>query len=274
MDLGIFARTWTSHTSLEDIFQSAMENHIRSFQFNLCVAGKETLPDSFDPGLVDKIRGLRERYDIRLDAMSGTFNLLEEEGFEEHLRRTDVLLQICAALEIPVLTLCTGTRSRSSMWTWHEENDTQASWDLMKKRLDLLIVAAQKYQITLGIEPEISNIVSSAVKAKRLLDEMGTPTLKIIMDAANLFGAGDVISNSKIKEAVDILKEDIVLAHAKDCEITDEGISYKAAGKGQIDFGYYLGCLKERGYKGSVILHGLTEDEISYSVNYIRKWIW
>ena len=182
-------------------------------------------------------------------------------------------MQACEALRIPVLTLCTGTKSKESMWTWHPENGTEEVWNIMKEKLDKLISAAEKYKIILGIEPEISNVISTPQKARKLLEEMKTPVLKIIMDAANLFLPGEKVSNEKIKEAVDLLKEDIVLVHAKDCIMSDGKIFYRAAGKGQIDFEYYMDCLKKIGYGGSVILHGLTEDEISYSVNFLRKWI-
>jgi sugar phosphate isomerase/epimerase len=36
----------------------------------------------------------------------------------------------------------------------------------------------------------VSNVIDSAQKARRLLDEIRSPRLKITMDAANLFHAG------------------------------------------------------------------------------------
>ena len=273
MEIGIFAKTWTRYKQMEEIFKEAQNQGIKSFQFNMCVAGQQTLPDIYDPHLIDKIFCLSKKYNIKLAAMSGTFNLLDDERFEENLKKAEYLMQACEALRIPVLTLCTGTRSKESMWTWHPENGTEEVWNIMKEKLDKLISVAEKYKIILGIEPEISNVVSSTQRARKLLEEMGTPVLKIIMDAANLFLPGEKVSNEKIKEAVDLLKEDIVLVHAKDCIMSDGKIFYRAAGKGQIDFEYYMDCLKKIGYGGSVILHGLTEEEVSYSVNFLRKWI-
>ena len=273
MEIGIFAKTWTRYKQMEEIFKEAQNQGIKSFQFNMCVAGQQTLPDIYDPHLIDKIFCLSKKYNIKLAAMSGTFNLLDDERFEENLKKAEYLMQACEALRIPVLTLCTGTKSKESMWTWHPENGTEEVWNIMKEKLDKLISAAEKYKIILGIEPEISNVISTPQKARKLLEEMKTPVLKIIMDAANLFLPGEKVSNEKIKEAVDLLKEDIVLVHAKDCIMSDGKIFYRAAGKGQIDFEYYIKCLKKIGYGGSVILHGLPEDEISYSVNFLRKWI-
>ena len=51
---------------------------------------------------------------------------------------------------------------------------------------------ASSYGLTLAIEPEVDNVVDSAVKARRLLDEMASPHLKVVIDPANLFHAGEL----------------------------------------------------------------------------------
>jgi len=89
-----------------------------------------------------------------------------------------------------VITLCTGTRDPNNQWRGHPENVSPEAWhDLVDSMHSALQIAAAQ-TITLAIEPEISNVVDSAAKARRLLDEMQSPNLKIIMDAANLFQAG------------------------------------------------------------------------------------
>src|SRR5690349_23251315 len=50
---------------------------------------------------------------------------------------------------------------------------------------------ARQANAVLAFEPEVSNVVDSARKARRLLDEIGSPHLKVTMDPANLFHAGD-----------------------------------------------------------------------------------
>ena len=132
----------------------------------MCVAGQKTFPDIYDPHLIDKIFCLSKKYNIKLAAMSGTFNLLDDERFEENLKKAEYLMQACEALRIPVLTLCTGTKSKESMWTWHPENGTEEVWNIMKEKLDKLISAAEKYKIILGIEPEISNVISTPSKGQ------------------------------------------------------------------------------------------------------------
>jgi sugar phosphate isomerase/epimerase len=93
------------------------------------------------------------------------------------------------------------------------------------------------------------------------------------MDAANLFDAGDPArrlsrSEDVLKEAFQLLGEDILLAHAKDVNTSGEVV---AVGKGDLDYGLYLGHLKEAGYEGPLIMHGLAEEEVEASLAFLRR---
>ncbi len=46
---------------------------------------------------------------------------------------------------------------------------------------------ARQANVILAFEPEVNNVVDSAKKALRLMDEIGSPHLKVTMDAANIF---------------------------------------------------------------------------------------
>ena len=71
----------------------------------------------------------------------------------------------------------------------------------------------------MGMEPEVSNVVDSAQKARRLMDEMGSSRLKVIMDGANLFHTGELPRMREVlNEAFALLGSDLTLAHAKDLD--------------------------------------------------------
>ena len=58
--------------------------------------------------------------------------------------------------------------------------------------------------VTLAFEPETGNVVDSAGKGRRLLEEMRSPRLKVVMDAANLFDARDPARRlSRLEEILD-----------------------------------------------------------------------
>ena len=73
--------------------------------------------------------------------------------------------------------------------------------------------------VILAFEPEVNNIVDSARKARRLLDEIASPHLKVVIDGANLFHVGELPRMREIlDEAFQVRGDDIRLAHGKDLE--------------------------------------------------------
>src|SRR5262249_32953151 len=117
----------------------------------------------------------------------------------------------------PMVSLCSGTRDPEDMWKRHAENDLPNAWADLLATLSCLLPAAEAAGVMLGIEPEHNNVVNSAEKARRLLDELRSPAVRIILDGANLFNWAELPAQAEVlRRAVDLLGSDIVLAHAKD----------------------------------------------------------
>lgn len=104
-----------------------------------------------------------------------------------------------------------------------------------------------------------------------MLDDIASPRLKVIFDPANIFPKGGLEHMHRLMtEAVDLLAEDIVLAHAKDI-LEDGKAGDVAAGKGKLDYGHYMRLLQDVGFDGPILLHGLTEDEVAGSLRYLGE---
>jgi sugar phosphate isomerase/epimerase len=122
-----------------------------------------------------------------------------------------------------------------------------------------------------AFEPEVANVVDSPHKARRLLDEMGSPYLKVVMDGANIFHAGELPRMREIlDEAFALVGKDIAIAHAKDLDRDGEA-GHLAAGKGLLDYEHYLSLLNKLEFDVPVILHGLTESELPESLAFMRN---
>ena len=63
------------------------------------------------------------------------------------------------------------------------------------------IHVAEEHDVTLTIEPEVSNIVHTARKARRLLDEIKSPHLKVTFDGANIYHKGELPRMQERKSA-------------------------------------------------------------------------
>src|SRR5262249_61207141 len=120
-------------------------------------------------------------------------------------------------------------------------------------------------------EPEVDNVVAWAQKARRVLDEIASPFLKVTFDAANLFHAGELPRMKEIlDEAFALVGKEIVLAHAKDLD-HDGDAGHKPAGHGKLDYDQYLALLHASRFPGPLLLHGLSEAQVPGCVAFLRQ---
>ena len=157
------------------------------------------------------------------------------------------------------------------MWRRHPDNDSPEAWRNMVACVRAAVEVVKPFGVTLGFEPEVNNVVDSAKKARRLMDEIGSPHLKVTMDAANLFHAGELPHMSEVLDrAFALVGKDIVMAHAKDLS-HDGDAGHEAAGHGKLDYDRYLSLLHAYGFKGPLLLHGLSEAQVPGCVAFLRE---
>ena len=274
MRIGIFARTF-ARSSPEGVFDALVGYGLGETQFNMSVAGLSSLPDEIAPALADRVRAAAAGRQISLVAVSGTFNMIhpDKEVRRDGLRRLGVLAGACHRLGTSTVTLCTGTRDPQDMWRHHPDNARPEAWRDLLATMQEALETAEEHGVTLAFEPEAANVVDSAEKGRRLLDELRSPRLKVVMDAANLFDARDParrLSRSEeiLERAFELLGEDLILAHAKDVNGSGKVV---AVGKGDLDFDLYLKHLNDAGYGGPLVMHGLAESEVEGSLAFLRR---
>lgn len=272
MEIGIFSKTFERSTLAEKLDAIAAHG-LRAVQFNMDCAGVAEMPEQIDPALCKQIRQEFAQRGITMAAVSGTYNMvdLDLEQRRRGLQRLRTLAAACHDMGTSVITLCTGTRDRTSMWRRHPDNDLPDAMRDLVAEMRQAVVFAEEYKVTLAFEPEVNNVVDSARKARQLLDEVNSPYLKVVMDGANIFHKGELPRMREIlDEAFALLSKDIALAHAKDLD-HDGDAGHLAAGQGLLDYGYYLQLLKQSGYTGSLILHGLTEKQVDGCVAFLQE---
>jgi sugar phosphate isomerase/epimerase len=271
MQLGIFAKTF-ARPNFEDTFVVAKSLGVDCLQFNFSCAGLSTLPASIDHMLLRRIRSELERCSLSMAAISGTCNLIHPDRTRraKDVTKLQLLIRSCRELGTSVVTLCTGSRDPADMWRPHPENHSVNAWRDLVKALEQLLPAAQEQNLVLGIEPEPSNVIDSAPRARMLLEQLKSPCLKIVFDAANLLESNTLdLQPRTLSEAFDLLGPDIIVAHAKDLT-RDPRAGHVAAGRGALDYGLYLSLLHQTGFRGPLILHSLREDEAAAAVAFLQ----
>ncbi len=274
MRLGIFTSVFKRPT-LPERLDAIRALGLDCVQFDLGSAGMESMPAHIDLAACEEIRSAFTASRVAMSAVNGTFNMIHPdlEVRQDGLRRLRELALACGSLGTPVITLCTGTRDRESMWRRHPDNDLPDAWEDLIKSTEEALALTEDTGVTLAFEPEVSNTVDSARKARLLLDTIQSPRLKVVMDGANIFHAGELPDMQRIlKEAVDLLGPDIALAHAKDLD-HDGDAGNLAAGTGLLDYSLYLSLLQRAGFTGPLILHGLTEAQAGDAVAFLNNTV-
>jgi sugar phosphate isomerase/epimerase len=234
MQLGIFARTF-SRPGFEETFDAVQTHGLGCLQFNFACAGLPSVPETIEPALVRRIRNALQARSLSIAAVSGTCNLIHPDPVQraENLNRLTTIIGAARGIGTRIVTLCTGTRDAQDMWKFHPDNSSPEAWRDLIRSIEALLPIAEEYQVILGIEPEPANIINSAQSAHKFLDQLKSPSLKIIFDAANLVASPEIEQQRRVlSEACDLLGSEIVLTHAKDLVVagSDEANSHYKTG--------------------------------------------
>ena len=260
MQLGIFAKTFAAQGAIP-VLNAVRTAGFETAQFNMACLGLPSMPDDISPDTAKQVAAASLSSGVSIAAISGTYNMAHPDPIVRvvGLRRLAVMIENAKHMGTGLVTLCTGSRDVDDQWRWHKDNASLEAWRDMCVEISKALELAEAHGVDLGIEPELANIVSSAEHAKRLIDEMKSPRLRVVLDPANLFEIETKRNCLKIiSNAVELLGGHIAMAHAKDRNPLGD---FVAAGTGVVDFAHFIKCLRDVGFDGPLVTHGLSEAE-------------
>jgi len=269
MQVGVFAKTFAAtgaRASLEAVRAAGYD----VAHFNMAVLGGASMPKAIETAASTEITGASRETGVAIVGLSGTYNMIHPDPAvrADGLARLAVLLRAAPAMGTRLVTLCTGTRHPSDQWAHHPDNASAEAWRDLIAEMAKAVALAEQFGVDLGVEPELANVVSSPELARRLIDELGSPRIRIVLDPANLFEQASAEDARRIVEwAVDLLSERIVLAHAKDRHADG---SFATAGSGVVDFRHFVRMLRAAGFDGPLVTHGLSEAEAPRVAAFLR----
>jgi sugar phosphate isomerase/epimerase len=269
MRLGIFAKTFPGRDP-STVLSAVSAAGFDAAQYNTACSGLPAMPDVVPAGVADAIRSAARAAGVEIIALSGTYNMVHPDPVERARGHARLETLAAAASDVPtqLITLCTGTRDPDDQWRAHPGNNAPDAWRDLLASMEIAVGIAERHDVELGIEPELANVVNSAEKGRQLIDEIGSPRLKIVLDPANLFET-ETLDNQRriVSAAIELLADRIVMGHAKDR--APQG-GFAIAGRGVLDYRHYLTCLKAAGFDGALVTHGLAASEASCVAAFLR----
>lgn len=269
LELGVFARVFPPGEP-DQVARSIRAAGFTVTQLNLSAVGRPTLDDTLTADDSRRIGLAFRREGVRIWGLSGTFNAIDPDlgRREDATRRCVKVIERAPDIGAEVVTLCTGTRDPENMWRAHPDNDSPEAFRDLLDTLGRLIPAAAAAGVKLGIEPETGNVIKNAPMARRLLDELGTDQLAIVLDPANLLTPETAPDQEEIlSEAFELLGEPTAAVHAKDVVAS----GYSAPGAGVMDYDLVMRLHAALPHAVPVIAQDLTADDAPRVHEFLQK---
>jgi sugar phosphate isomerase/epimerase len=269
--LGIDARVYSA-LPLEEAVR-----RIRADGFE-CVLTDYTFADvRFDPWkpdwrVAEQITTCFAQQGVRIAAIFGYCNVVDpdEERRRHGEARMECLIANCKRLGCPVISTETGTLNRTSEWLDAPENLTEESYLRCRAAFERLARAAEKTGAVITIEAYWRNIINSIDRAERLLREVQSPALQLVMDPCNYFRKEDLPQmQPMLTDLFRRLGNRIAVAHAKDVKAAAEGTDLPAAGQGVLDYPLYLRLLAQLDRPTDLLLEHLTLPDVPRARDFV-----
>ncbi|NLM77471.1 MAG: sugar phosphate isomerase/epimerase [Ruminococcaceae bacterium] len=197
------------------------------------MADLSDLPDKRVCAIADTYR----RHGINVHALGVFTNLIEEddERRQELLRYFERYMQYAQAAGIPVVATECGfdPASRGIRSDVYEER-----FGRLIDSLSWLCEKAEKYDVTVALEPCVLDVVPSAKRMADTISQVGSSRLKVLLDPANL------IANSSEKDVFAYLGPHIAYFHGKDRKVNDA--KGRLVGDGEINWPLFFSLYHQK----------------------------
>lgn len=203
-------------------------------------------PAAATPGLAAQVR--HDLGDIDLAVLGCYLNLThpDESACQDILKRYRAHIQLARWMNAG----CVGTETGNPNATYTYDparSHTPEALEMFIRRVTPVVECAEHFGVTLAIEPVYTHIVHDGKAARKVLDAVASDNLKIILDPVNLLHTDNIDRRDDvIREAIDLLGDDVVIIHMKDYQRTENGLQSMACGLGEMDYTDILRFAKYR----------------------------
>ena len=169
-----------------------------------------------------------------------------------------------------------GSLNSAGPWTPHPENHTDTSIDLFVDSLRRIGEDAEKREITVVVECHVVSIMRSSDICASVIERVGNPNIRLVMDPVNHFESIHQAFNSTshLSYIFDVLGPISPIGHAKDIIVGNSLVTHLdegAPGEGVLDYRTFLTRYQEYNPEGYLLLEHIPPDKIPDAVAYIRR---
>ncbi|WP_426448030.1 sugar phosphate isomerase/epimerase family protein [Paenibacillus sp. S-38] len=271
---GILAHNF-GRLPLEELADRVAGAGLASVQLALAKAlsDVDSATGKLSPGLANHVGEAFAKRGVRIASLGCYINPVhpDPELRKQELRRFKEHLRFCRDFGASVVATETG--KLDTFKADEPDRYEEKAFETLRSSVLELAEEADKWGVTVGIEPAYTLVIHSTEGMLRLLEEVPTSTLGVVLDPCNLLNASLIDRQHEIiSAAFDALADRTVLFHAKDIRKTASGgTEYTPLGTGELDYPHFLRLVKERKPHCHITMEGLEPDQIAPSLDFFRK---
>ena len=166
----------------------------------------------------------------------------------------------------------TETGAPNAAYKMDANTHTREALDAFIRGLVPVVECAERYGVTMAIEPVWKHIVYDGERAAQVLSAIGSRSLRIILDPVNLLYPGNIDRREQvIGDAIEKLGDRVAMVHLKDYVPAGDDLKSIAAGTGEMDYTRILRFVKDRKPYIHATLENTTNDNAVTSREYLER---
>lgn len=226
------------------------------------------------PGYAMYLRKLFAKSDIDIAVLGCYLNLANPNPEALKTITDKYLANIRFAAHLGCGVVGTETGAPNEAYETVPECYTEEALQTFITNLRPIVKYAECMGVLVAIEPVIRHIVSTPARARRVLDEIASPNLRIILDPVNLLDITNYKQQDEIvAEALRLLGDDIAILHVKDYVVKDGDLDACAVGLGEMNWKPVMEFVKkEKPYMQATLENTLPENAVAAREYITKLW--
>lgn len=223
------------------------------------------------PGLALHVRDTLATRGIHIAVLGCYINLgdPDEKNRRHHLARFKTYLRL--ARDFGCSLVGTETGSLNSNFSWHPDNHGEAAYQRVLTGVRELVREAERFGSTVAIEAVERYVIHDPRSLRRLIDDVDSPNIQVILDPVNLLSAANFHRQDEIiEEAFALLGDRIAVLHAKDARLVDGVLKSVPAGQGQLNTALFFRLAKQHKPGIDVLLEDTQPASLQQTVDFVR----
>ncbi|MDO5293274.1 MAG: sugar phosphate isomerase/epimerase family protein [bacterium] len=224
------------------------------------------------PGYAMYLKRLFWKNELDVAVLGCYLNLANpnEESLKQIMKKYEAHIRFASALGVGVVGTETGAPNEE--YKYVPESHGEEALETFIRNLRPVVEYAEKMGVIFAIEPVWNHIVWNPKRARQVLDTINSPNLKIILDPVNLLSIHNYEQREEvIKEAIELLGEDVAVVHIKDFIVKDNDLVSVGAGTGMMNYKEILTFIKKEKPYIHVTLENTTPENAVSCKNHIEE---